>query len=46
MAINNISSIEINGNCFVEDTQLKIFESIDKNDSKKIINNNKKVTHN
>lgn len=45
MAINNISSIEINGNCFIEDTELKIFESIDQNDSKKIINNSVSIVY-
>ena len=45
MAINDISSIEINGNCFIEDTELKIFESIDQNDSKKIINNSVSIVY-
>ena len=38
MAISDISSIEVNGNCFIEDTELKIFESINQNNSE-IINN-------
>lgn len=45
MAINDISSIEINGNCFIEDTELKIFESIDQNDCKKIINNSVSIVY-
>ena len=39
MAISDISRIEVKGNCFMDDTELKIFESIDQNDSGKIINN-------
>lgn len=45
MAINDISSIEVKGNCFIEDTELKIFESIDQNDSGKTINNSVAVVY-
>lgn len=45
MAINDISNIKIKGNCFIEDTELKIFESIDQNDSNKIINNRVSIVY-
>ena len=45
MAINDISSIEIQGNCFIENTELKIFESIDQNDSGITINNSVAVVY-
>ena len=44
MAIRDISSIEVKGNCFIEDTELKIFESIDQNNSE-IINNSVAVVY-
>lgn len=44
MAISDISSIEVKGNCFIEDTELKIFESIDQNNSE-IINNSVAVVY-
>ena len=44
MAISDISSIEVNGNCFIEDTELKIFESINQNNSE-IINNSVAVVY-
>lgn len=45
MTINDISGIKIKGNCFIEDTELKIFESIDQNDSEKVINNSVSVVY-
>lgn len=45
MTISDISRIEIKGNCFIEDTELKIFESIDQNDSEKIINNSVAIVY-
>ena len=45
MTISDISRIEIKGNCFIEDTELKIFESIDQNDYKKIINNSVAIVY-
>lgn len=44
MAISDISSIEVKGNCFIEDTELKIFESINQNNSE-IINNSVAVVY-
>ena len=44
MAIRDISSIEVKGNCFIEDTELKIFESINQNNSE-IINNSVAVVY-
>ena len=44
MAISDILSIEVKGNCFIEDTELKIFESINQNNSE-IINNSVAVVY-
>lgn len=44
MAVSDISSIEVKGNCFIEDTELKIFESINQNNSE-IINNSVAVVY-
>lgn len=46
MTIKDISNIQIKGNCFIEDTELKLFESIVQNDSnKEVINNSVSIVY-